>query len=494
MTTAPGHVLSRLDIPARYEQLSSRLGPDVVKLLTPPDANVEAFRQVATVASQTGEGLLVPCYGDTGTGKTTLAQNLSFFLPALFTPTINYNGEMLADSLADAVRRYTREHPPTRGQLVPVNVDHREGAPPTDAELAGIKRFLRTSDVPCVVLWLETDRDRARTIADRYTGITGRTIIELPLTVTGPAREAWQEIAANTVELCNPLPSRQVAELGVDPRNYDPARFPSIGEFLKQIAIDFSRLVLEHQASTKRPVTLVLAYVSEALERGVLPSFTHGSEPGLLDSHALLKSTPDSMIGKRWSSKRGLLTQTILRLDARAFWFPPAATVAILHRYGPEDVRGVLEGLKRTAPSPIDVSAYISRTDLRRYLLGDTGSAYETRGRPAEEAKEALAQIASKVGFGRGNDKPMNRAFAEALEAFMKARDLGLISTQAERALPFCAALIPDNQFDLTSRLLCVEFIWRSGDALDSSRRSEAAQYALEKLHNYAVNLGWTAA
>jgi hypothetical protein len=168
--------------------------------------------------------------------------------------------------------------------------------------------------------------------------------------------------------------------------------------------------------------------------------------------------------------------------------------VAILHRYGPEDVKVVLKGLKRTAPSPIDVSAYISRTDLGRYLLGDTGSAYETRGRPAEEAKEALAHIASKVGSGRGNDKHMNRGFAEALETFMKTRGLGLISTQAECALPFCAALIPDNQFDLTGRLLCVEFIWRSGNALDSSRRSEAAQYALEKLHNYAVNLGWTAA
>src|SRR3989442_4016575 len=266
MRTAPGHVLARLDIPARYEQLSSRLGPDVVKLLTPPDANIDAVRRVATVAGQTGEGLLVPCYGETGTGKTSLAQNLSFFLPALFTPTISYDGEMSANSLADVVKRYTRENPPARGQLVPVNIDHREGAPPNDAELAGIKRFLRTCDVPCVALWLETDRDRARTIADRYTGITGRTIVDLPLTVTGPAREAWQDIAANTVELCNPLPGKQVAELGIDPRAYDPARFPSIGEFLKQIAIDFSKLVLEHQASTKRPITLVLAYVSEALD------------------------------------------------------------------------------------------------------------------------------------------------------------------------------------------------------------------------------------
>jgi hypothetical protein len=53
---------------------------------------------------------------------------------------------------------------------------------------------------------------------------------------------------------------------------------------------------------------------------------------------------------------------------------------------------------------------------------------------------------------------------------------------------------MPDNHLDIGERVLCVEYMWRSGDALDSSRRSEAAQYALEKLHNYAVNLGWTAA
>jgi hypothetical protein len=200
------------------------------------------------------------------------------------------------------------------------------------------------------------------------------------------------------------------------------------------------------------------------------------------------------MIGKRWAAKRGVLTQTILRLDARAFWFPPAATVAILHRYGPEEVVKILESLKRTAPSPIDVSTYISRTDLGRYLLSDTGSAYETRGRPAEEAKDALAQVAVKFGFGRGNDKKMNRGFLDALGSFMRARELPVPAANAETALHFCSALIPDNQFDLNGRLLCVEYVWRSGDALASARRSEAAQYALEKLHNYAVNLGWTTA
>ncbi|GLC25783.1 hypothetical protein [Roseisolibacter agri] len=494
MTTIPRHVLEQLSIPTRYEKLIERVGSDVVKLLTPPDGNIEAFRKVAVAAAQTGEGLLVPCYGETGTGKTTLAESLSFFLPGLFTPTATHQGLITYDALSAVVDRLRRETPPLKGQLIPLNIDHREGAPPTDEELASIKRFLRTSQVPCVVLWLETDLRRAQEVAERYTSITGRAIIDLPLTVTGPARETWHDIAGNTIELCNPLPEKQVGELGIEPRDYDVSRFPSIGEFMKRIAIDFSNQIIEHQSATKKPVTLVLAYVSESLDRGVLPSFTHGGEPGLLDSHALLKCTPESMIGKRWSAKRGVLTQTIFRLDARAFWFPPAAAVSILRRYGPQEVSALLERIGRSNPSPTDVSNYLSRSDLGRFLLGDTGTAYETRGRPAEEAKAALAKVGSEYGFGSGNDKKMNAAFLEALLALLESQDHRVRASAAEQALDFCGGIIPDNQIDLGDRIVCIEYIWRSGEALDTSRRSEAAQYALQKLHNYAVNLGWTAA
>jgi len=493
MPDVPFHVLSRLELPTRYEQLSNRLGPDVAKLLTAPEESLENVKRLATLAVQTREGMLVPCFGKTGTGKTTLASNLSFFAPALFGPTVVYDGMITAEALMASLENHTRDTPVANGKVVPFSLDHREGAPPTDAELAAIKRFLRTAPTPCLVLWLETDRERAVSIASRYTAITGRTIVELPLLIEGPSRKAWPTIAETTIELCNPISNKQARELGVEVEAYAADQFPSLGEYLRQIAIDLANMALKELASTKRPVTLILVFVSEALNRGALPSFTIGAEPGLLDSHSLLRSTPESAIGKRWEAKRGVLTHTVLRLDARAFWMPPAAAVAALHRYGPTEVKAILDGLDRKTPSPTDVSNYLERTDLGRYLLGDTATAYETRGRPAEDAKEAIAALARDYGYGHGNDKILNRALLDALVKFCATKSIAISEAAAETSLAFAKKVIPDNQLDLGSRVICIEYIWRSGDVLESGRRSEAAQYALEKLHNYAVALGWTA-
>jgi hypothetical protein len=70
------------------------------------------------------------------------------------------------------------------GRILPVSIDHREGAPPTDEELAAIKRFVRTTQAPMLVLWLETDRGRADRIAARHTALTGSTIVPLPVVIT----------------------------------------------------------------------------------------------------------------------------------------------------------------------------------------------------------------------------------------------------------------------------------------------------------------------
>lgn len=494
MPGAAPHVLEHLKLPARYEKLEEILGPDVVKLLTPPEETIDSLHRISLLCSQTGEGLLVPCYGETGAGKTTLAENLSFFLPNQYSGTVTHQGAISYEALNDAVTLFRQQHRPPRGQIIPINIDHREGAPPSDEELAAVKRYLRTAEIPAVVLWLETDRGRAEALAARYRGITGDAIVELPIAIRGPERSTWQDIALNTIELCNPLPSTQVLEMGINPRDYRPEDFPSLGEFLKRVAIDFSNLVADHQASTRKPVTLIIVFASEALDRGTLPAYTLGGEPGLLDSHALLKCTPESMTGQRWSQKRGILTQTIFRLDARAFWMPPAAIIAVLRRHGPKEVQEVLERLGRTTPSPADIVTYLGRTDLGRYLAEVKGAAYELRGRPAEEAKEMLASVAREYGYGRGNDKYLNASFLEAWKEYFEGIGVQVQEAKAERALEFCASIIPDNQIDLGSRIICIEYVWRSGDVLHSSRRSEAAQYALEKLHNYAVNLGWTTA
>lgn len=75
------HLLRRLKFPARYEGLVSAVGADVVKLLVPPeDTTLRVFRSLGVSVPNRSEGVFVPLWADSGTGKTTLANNLSSFL------------------------------------------------------------------------------------------------------------------------------------------------------------------------------------------------------------------------------------------------------------------------------------------------------------------------------------------------------------------------------------------------------------------------------
>jgi hypothetical protein len=78
-----------------------------------------------------------------------------------------------------------------------------------------------------------------------------------------------------------------------------------------------------------------------------------------------------------------------------------------------------------------------------------------------------------------------------AIEALLADNEVPFVRATSETALPFCG-LIPDNAFFFEDRVQCIEYTWRKGDFLASSRRSDVAQYILGKLQNYVRQLGWT--
>ncbi len=480
------HILDSLEIPARYEKLESKLGMDVTRVLVPPERSIESIRRLALASNKTREGLLVPVCGNTGTGKTTLIENISFFIPELFEKTRSYQGVITFDELNKIIGADT-----DKKKIIPINIDHREGSLPSDEELATIKRFLRSQEIICIIFWLETNEDRAKNISRRYREISGEPPIELPLLVEGPERKAWHEIIINTIQLCNNIPYDQIQEIGVNIDVVQIETQSTLGEYIRSVANEFSRVVYEQIATTRKPITIIVIFASESLDRGTLPSFTIGGDPGLLNSHALINCTPDSMIGRKWNQQRGILTQTILRLNARVFWLPPASIVTVLARYGPEEVKQIIQKFRKDTPTPSDISTYLQRTDIGKYFLNIRGSAYEIRGKPAEEAREIINKIATEYGYSKGNDKVLNRALLLGFKDMFVDLGIEIKNEKAEESLQFCTSIIPDNQFEVDNHINCIEYAWRSGDILASNKRSEAAQYLLEKLNNYAVNFGW---
>lgn len=490
MTKSDLHVLRSLELPDRYENLRQKVGERVAELLVAPaDEMLREFRKVADGVTARGEGAFIPMVGHSGAGKSTLANSLTVFLPSSFSTTIPYSGAVDYEAMNEVIRLALENQRADEKRIIPLNFDHRESAPPTAREAAALKRFLRAPSLGsrAMVIWPEVDQTIADGMARGYTQIAGMPTITLPLVVQGPNRDVWQQIVSHTLQLVNDIAT--IEDLGVAPSAYEPQAFATLGEYMRKISNDFISLRDDLLAATIRPINLVILYASESYNAGVLSQLTSGAKYGLFDSQALIAATPGSVIGRWWSTRRGLLTQTILKLNARGYCLPPATSVAILRAYGPDEVVQDLETLGVTRHPPSRLSEYLSRSDFGKFLGGSSEAASEARGRPAEDARAAIAVLAEK-GLTSGRDKALNRALMQGIRGYLEKESISFQFIQCEKQLSFCP-LIPDNSIDTGSEIVCIEYAWRSGDFLSSRTRSEVAQYALSKLKNYAQALGW---
>lgn len=484
-------LLHELSLPSRYEALVRKIGPEVLRLLVAPASDTMAtLEEAAEAVGSLDEGLFLPIYAESGTGKTTLAENLTLFAPKVFAPTLSYTGDVDAESLSSALTEHRRDRLPANDpRVVPINIDHREGAPPASVELAQIKRFLRQdAGHDALLIWPETSRGLAESMSAAYRSIAGVLPLGIPVAVSGPVTDTWRDLAAQTLVLANDVDSLE--EL-VDLDQYDPASFASLGDFLKKIAIDFNARKLELERATVRDVRLTIVWVTESQGHGVLSTIASSRRFGMLDPVALVQACADSVIGKWWAGHRGLLVQTIVALDAHVVSVSPPLALAVMSRFGTEEYKEALSALGYASRSRNDVGMYLARSDLGRRLAGEVRAVGEGRGNPAEEARVTFETVAESIGFQGGRDKRLNRAFASAIS---EGSGDAPVEVSTESALSFLPALIPDVAVDDSSVAHCLEFTYRKGDFLASKNRSAIAQYCLTKLKNYARAMGWLGA
>lgn len=484
------HILTRLQMPDRYEDLAKILGTRVADLLVPPgEDDLRPLRMCGQHVRTRSSGQFLPIVGETGVGKTTLASTLRTFLPDLYTQTYQHRSAITVSDLSQAIESHLKTLAADDRKIVPVLIDDREAAPPTPAELASIKSFLRQphTGARCVVVWPEVTVETAAVMSNQYQTIAGGAVVELPINVGGPSRGSWQDIARNTLQAVNSVHS--VGDLGISIEAFDPGADTTLGNYLRRISIDFTKRLDELLQSTQRPINLVIAFVTESLSGGVLAELTTPARYGFLDAGALVSATPQSDIGRWWKAKVGALGQTIIRLNARGFAISPSSTTAVVGRYGPDELRVKMSGGGWTSKSPVQVNERFQRSDLGRYLTGQQMGTREARGAPATEAKRLFKLIAGG-GLTSARDKALNRAFRDAIEFLLTAAGVEFEQVTAEKGLQFCD-LIPDNTIIRNKEVVCVEYAWRAGEHLEPQHRSDVAQYILRKLRSYAEALSW---
>jgi hypothetical protein len=484
------HILEQLTLPDRFERLRDHLGDDVANLLVQPSSsNIASLRLLSEEIKTRQEGVLVPISGRTGIGKTTFAMNAAHWVPGAFARSLQYVGNLDFDSLSEAAQDIAKSLDADNKKIIPIVVDHRENNPPSDAELAAIKRFLRTNaaGVPVIIFWPETDEAIAKSLSERYVGIAGEAAIDLPLVCEGPSRESWIDIAKHTLYLANSITNLE--SLGVDPENYSPSNFHTLGDFLRRISRDFNKQIIEMRTSLEKEVSVAVVFVSESVDPGVLNQITSSSKYGLLDGHSLIAVTPQSVIGKWWDQRRGLLTRTIVQLNAMALCMPPSTAASCIRNLSDEMELFDKAGYRRYGPAR--AVRDLTRSDVGKLIIGTSLSRFESRGTPGDEGGAAF-QLLAETGFNLGKDKKLNQLMASGIKLLLDENKVPYLKVSTEKKLDFCP-LIPDNAIHKESLIQCFEYTWRKGDFLESGNRSTVAQYILTKLKNYARELGWTA-
>lgn len=492
---SPAHLLRQLKLPSRYESLVAAVGSDVARLLVEPSAETLAvFRRAALHIGSRGRGLFLPIYADSGTGKTTLISNLSGWIPGEYGPTARLaGGEISAERLRQAVAAVVQDHhlPINDKRVLVINVDDRESDPASDKELSQIKSFVRETGVGVdglgsrtLVVWPETSASNAVEMATAYVKRAGKSPVDIPAEVNGPSRDTWPGLALATLRLVNSVD--HLDALGVNPDSYHADEFPTLGDYLDKISDDFVDLLDNLLTSTRKPLRLVVVFASESGKTGVLSELSSGYRYGLVDADKLVAATPNSVIGKWWSARMGLLVQSIVRLDARVTFVAPSLAVPVVHRFGPDEAKAAISSLGRTPRPPSEISTYFERSDFGRLLQGTASATAEIRGNPAADAAAAFRHLSAQVGFGSGQDKKLNRAFGDFLAQSQSSLGDVVVERKAD-GMP----LIPDVSLSTEEHVTAVEFHWRSGEYLVTANRSAIAQYVLVKLKAYASELGW---
>lgn len=439
-----------------------------------------------------GRGNLRACLCAIRCRQDYLCQQPTHLLPEVFFKPRLYpekSDSIDIVSLREIEEQHKKSDQTKSSKILPIIIDHRESDAPNSQEISVLKRFLRTSDIKCIILWLTTNRKLANQMAEMIEEIAGLSPIELPLIFLGPPHSEWQDITLNTMIISNGI--QDIADLGINPKDYSVDKSRTIGEFIRNISNEFNKNRLRLIRETRKPISLIVVFVTNSQDPGILGSLTNSNKYGLIEGQALLQSSPNSEVGRWWKERVSLLTRTILQLNARMTFISPTASVNALRTYLDDETSEKLTNSRIERKNPSTIARDLARTDFYKHIVGKQVGAFENRGSPPEKSVAAFKSISEARGFTYGKDKTYNAAIAKSLEDTFRIEKHTYINMRVEQKLHETIPLIPDTYIETEEVYTCIEYAWRKGDFLTKSNRSSIAQYALEKLRSYATELGW---
>lgn len=201
-----------ISLPSRYEDLDEAYRGRLV-----PDAKLLAIVNTAQKSMKISGGIrFLPIYGESGSGKTCAAREISTHLPEAKTFLLSRDQIESKDSLSSKIKYENTRNP---NQILIAIIDQyeesvagKEKIPTQFVEYISLLDRDELSKIPIIFMWLTTSREFQKQLANA-TSRNKRILLDDQFMIKGPDKQEWPKIIEETFTFHNS--ERSLADFGI---------------------------------------------------------------------------------------------------------------------------------------------------------------------------------------------------------------------------------------------------------------------------------------
>ena len=462
----PAH---RLTLPKRYERLRDEAhdsNADLTRIVRRISDATDRVEFVLRQMRDGGLGRFELFLGNSGSGKTTFFSTLPrFYTSATVTPIEDTVSLVEIPNTIQALREHSIENQ----IFILVERDNPE-VPVQDLRtmFESLRRLFRTKEGKVALFWPITDEEATSTISEVAWQIGRDSIVDVSTKgvyhFKGLPKQDYYDVADITTRFLNGGQGLETFGLVRDISDPLIQNSETISEFYSRLEAKSNEINDYYGDLLKErtiPSVWILLAGDDTKELGLTTAtLTQGVEKKVdIDRLIAYLDNPDldAAYLKEWKKRRHAVAYLMQRLDVRLFELPPNVALASARAFADQTVK---DRLKRSHERPTEAIRSLKNTRFFQ-AIASLPSTSISKLRPANP--EAVNEYKRIQATAASNDKPLNKALAEAIKAALADEGVAATVTAEKRTIDAKSNLQPDILVTLADgRIICLESTWRT--------------------------------
>ncbi|MFD5463349.1 hypothetical protein ACFWIQ_11065 [Kitasatospora sp. NPDC127059] len=463
-----------LRIPDRFERLRDLDDSALATIIVPVEAMLEAFDERFMDMRAADRGSFMVVRGQSGAGKSTFLDTVSFFREGVSTARISRLdevGEALVAAAGRAPRIIVMEGREALGEVSKQEIE---------AAMHEINQFVR-SDVGrhSLVVWPCNTNDLTDLLVTLGKSLGGEALFGISDPVTefqGPPKADYLRIARQTISALNDGASLDAIGVSAEAAESMIPESDTIGSYLARIRRASIRAGAQvEKLLAKERYRLWTCVIAGNDVEGDVAALTRGGAAAA-DIDRLISSTGANVVSelKQYPDKIGILGTV---LDARIAHLDMVCINAVARTYGSPALHKAMQAQGMQISRESSAKKRLIESDLGILLQGNNLGTRKRGPKPGQNTKDAFMKL---VAISQTNDGLLNEAIGAGLV------DAGLIdSFETEKTLGVDLVYHSDLYCLRAGSPLRLEMMWRA-----KTGRATIANYVLGKISNYGKAIG----